>query len=64
MVQKHKAIILSGSQKPQALFLDFMLFFNIAVQRFGKKNKLVKFELPKRFIEAQNIPISGPNYVN
>ena len=37
MAQKHKAIILSGSQKPQALFLGFMLFFNIAVEKFGKK---------------------------
>ena len=28
-------------------FLDFILFFNIAVEKFGKKNKLVKLELSK-----------------
>ena len=49
--RKHKKIIFSRSRtrnkNPGQPFLDFILFFNIAVEKFGKKNKLVKLELSK-----------------
>ena len=51
MRRKHKKVIFSRSKirnkNPGHVFLDFILFFNIAVEKFGKKFNLVKLELSK-----------------
>ena len=52
------------NKKCGQLFLDFIFFFNIAVEQFGKKVIWSSGSSPKRFFEAQNILISGPNFRN
>ena len=51
MRRKHKKVIFSRSKirnkNPGHVFLDFILFFNIAVEKFGKKFNMVKLELSK-----------------
>ena len=49
---------------PRNIFLDFILFFNISVEYFGKKIIWSSVSSQKRFFLAQNIRILGPNFRN
>ena len=40
-------------------FLDFILFFNIAVEKLGKKSNLVKLELSKEIFLSPEYPDFG-----
>ena len=52
------------NKNPRHVFLDFILFFNITVKKFGKKIIWSCWSSQKRFFSIQNIPISGPNFRN
>ena len=57
-----KKTILSRSKirnKCGHVFLDFILFFNIAVEKFGKKSNLVKLELSKETFLSPEYPDFG-----
>ena len=47
----------SRNSNPGHVFLDFIVLFNIAVEKFGKKNNLVKLKLSKEIVLS-------PEYVN
>ena len=61
--RKHKKKKISRSKirnkNPGNVFLDFVLFFNIAMEKFDLK----KIGQVGAF-KAQNIPILGPNFRN
>ena len=65
--KKHENIIFSRSKSrnknPRHDFVDFALFFNIAVEIFAK-NILVKLEPSKEIFLSPECPISGPNFRN
>ena len=43
-------------------FLDFILFFNIALEKLGKKSNLVKLELSKEIFLSPEYPDFGSKY--
>ena len=43
-------------KKREQVFLDFILFFNIIVEKLGKKNNLVKLELSKEIFLSPEYP--------
>ena len=47
------------NKNPRHVFLDFVLFFNIAMEKFDLK-KIGQVGA----LKAQNIPILGPNFRN
>ena len=47
------------NKNPGHVFLDFILFFNIAVEKFGKKTNLVKLELLKEIFLTPEYPDFG-----
>ena len=49
---------------PRNIFLDFILFFNISVEYFGKKIIWSSVSSQKKFFLAQNIRILGPDFRN
>ena len=55
MRRKHKKVIFSRfkirNKNPGQVFIDFILFFNIAVEKLGKKFNLVKLELSKEIFD-------------
>ena len=58
MIQKKQNQDLKVETKiPDNFFLDFLLFFNIAVENFCKKINLVKLELSKQIF-------LGPEYID
>ena len=65
-IESNKKIIFSKSKirnkNPRHLFLDFLLLFDIAVETFGKKNNLVKFELSKVIFLSPEHPDFGSKF--
>ena len=63
--RKHKKNDLKVEIKiPGTVLFDFILFFNIAVEKIWKKQMYSSWNSRKRFFYAQNIQILGPNFRN
>ena len=50
------------TKNASTFFLDFILFFNIAVEKLGKKSNLVKLELSKEIFLSPEYPDFGSKY--
>ena len=66
--REHKKFIFSRSKirdkNPGDTFLDFKFFFNIAMESVGKNIIWSSWSSQKRFFQAHNIPVLGPNFIN
>ena len=50
------------NKNPGHFFLDFILFFNIAVEKFRKKNNLVKLDILKEIFLSPEYPDFGSKF--